>query len=148
MSETLKKPSWTEGNAKPQDEALIQAARRSSAPDTSAAIERGANVNTKDENGMTALHHAAARGARGCVRVLVNSGQCDFLARDKDGRYAADLAIEGSHEYGIARLLLKKQAEQAARTASPAYIPHGKDLGADSGFVPAPDFTPSRGRGR
>ena len=72
---------------------------------------------------MTALHWAAARGARPCIRLLVATGDCDYLIRNREGRYASDLAFEWARDYAVGRLLLKKQAQQAAATGQPAYIP-------------------------
>jgi hypothetical protein len=53
-------------------------------------------VNRQDAGGMTALHQAAAMGARAFVRALVTLGLCDYLIRDKKGRAAAELAFEWS----------------------------------------------------
>lgn len=85
--------------------------------------EPGVNVNVQDDSGMTPLHHAAARGARPCIRLLVASGQCDYLIRDKQGRYAFELAIEWARDYAVGRLLSMKQAQQAAARGVPAYEP-------------------------
>ncbi len=76
-------------------------------------IEDGINLNRQDESGMTVLHHAVALGARPCIRALVNSGRCDYLIRDNQGRYASDIAIEWSRDFAVARLLSKHQARQA-----------------------------------
>lgn len=87
------------------------------------ALKQGANINIQDARGMTPLHHAAARGARPCIRVLVNHGGCDYLIRDNDGRYAFELAIEWARDYAVSRLLLKKQIQQAAKQGVAAYVP-------------------------
>lgn len=81
------------------------------------------NVNVRDGQGMTPLHHAAARGARPCIRLLVASGKCDYLIRDNQGRYAFELAIEWARDYAVGRLLTMKQAQQAAARGVPAYEP-------------------------
>lgn len=73
----------------------------------------GFNINAQDEHGMTALHYAAAMGARPCVRLLVNSGKCDYLIQDNQGRYASELAFEWAHDYAVGVLLSKKQVKQA-----------------------------------
>lgn len=83
--------------------------------------EPGVNVNVRDNQGMTPLHHAAASGARPCIRLLVASGQCDYLIRDNQGRYAFELAIEWARDYAVGRLLAKKQAQQAAAQGVTAY---------------------------
>jgi ankyrin repeat protein len=127
MASTLKLPAWVQvADAQatlPQPlNPAIEAARQGAAGAMDKAIRDKADVNMPDATGMTALHHAAARGARGCIRVLVNSGQCDYLAQDNEGRYASDIALEGARDYAVARLLLRKQVQQAHRTAQPAYI--------------------------
>lgn len=70
---------------------------------------------------MTPLHHAAALGARPCIRLLVNSGKCDYLLQDNLGRYASDLAIEWARDYAVARLLTKHQVRQAYEQGVPAW---------------------------
>jgi ankyrin repeat protein len=85
------------------------------------ALEERIDVNVQDDEGMTGLHHAAAHGARPCIRLLVNSGKCDYLIKDKYGRYASELAIEWGRDYAVARLLTKKQVQQAHRQGVPAF---------------------------
>jgi len=81
-----------------------------------------ADVNAQDGNGMTILHHAAARGARPCIRILVASGRCDYLVQDACGHYASDLAILSAEDFAIARLLSKHQMRQADRQGVPAFV--------------------------
>ncbi|MFZ6047405.1 ankyrin repeat domain-containing protein [Pseudomonas sp. CR3202] len=76
-------------------------------------IQLGINVNAQDKFGMTALHHAAATGFRPCIRLLVNSGKCDYLLQDNKGRLASDLAYEWGRDYAVGLLLQKKEARQA-----------------------------------
>jgi hypothetical protein len=42
-------------------------------------LEAGADPNTRDDNGMTALHHAALGGNSACVRFLLKYTDKDFL---------------------------------------------------------------------
>lgn len=103
---------------------LFLAVRRLSAEQLARWLAQpGVKVNVRDEQGMTPLHHAAALGARPCIRLLVNSGMCDYLIRDNQGRYAFELAIEWARDYAVGRLLAKKQAQQAAAQGVPAYEP-------------------------
>lgn len=102
---------------------LLEKVRTFDVEATAILIEYGADVNVQDASGMTPLHHAAALGARPCIRLLVASGKCDFLARDRQGRYAFELAIEWARDHAVARLLMKKQAQQAATQGIPAYVP-------------------------
>lgn len=70
---------------------------------------------------MTALHYAAALGARQCLRVLVNSGKCNYLLKDNLGRYASELAFLCAKDYAVGVLLSKKQAIQAYTLGVPAW---------------------------
>lgn len=100
---------------------LVDCARRADAFALDVMLRKGVDVNTCDHLGMTALHHAAAIGSRACIRLLVNCGKCDYLIRDRQGRYASDLAIEWGRDYVVGRLLSKKQAMQAHRQGVPAW---------------------------
>ena len=53
--------------------------------------EVGADVNQRDHNGYTALHHAAARGDRAVILYLVERG-ADIGAVSRRGQTVADLA--------------------------------------------------------
>lgn len=76
-------------------------------------IKSGTDVNAQDRFGMTALHHAAATGFRPCIRLLVNSGKCNYLIKDNKGRLASELAYEWGRDYAVGLLLQKKEARQA-----------------------------------
>ncbi|MGG6351650.1 ankyrin repeat domain-containing protein [Pseudomonas putida] len=76
-------------------------------------IKSGTDVNAQDRFGMTALHYAAATGFRPCIRLLVNSGKCNYLIKDNKGRLASDLAYEWGRDYAVGLLLQKKEARQA-----------------------------------
>jgi hypothetical protein len=62
---------------------------------------------------LTRTDHAAAMGARACVRFLASHRDCDFLIRDSGGRTAAELAFEWSADRASAAFLARKQARQA-----------------------------------
>jgi ankyrin repeat protein len=53
-------------------------------------LERGADVNAVDEDGLTALHHAVPRGA-GVVQLLFDNG-AGLETKDKRGRTPLDVA--------------------------------------------------------
>lgn len=101
---------------------LIEVVRLADAYRADLLIKAEADVNVQDEEGMTALHHAAARGARPCIRVLVGCGRCDYTIHDKQYRYASGLAIEWARDYAVARLLTKHQIRQAFERRIPAVI--------------------------
>jgi ankyrin repeat protein len=100
---------------------LLEKVRTLDADAAAVLIEYGADVNVQDASGMTPLHHAAAMGARPCLRLLLRSERCNYLLPDRQGRYAFELAIEWARDYAVARLLMKKQAEQAHRLGLPTY---------------------------
>lgn len=64
--------------------------------------------------GSTALHEAASTQARDVVRVLLKTGDCDFLLRDNKGRLASEMAYLYGHDPALARLLGNKERKQAA----------------------------------
>jgi ankyrin repeat protein len=53
--------------------------------------ELGADVNARDANGYTPLHHAAARGDNEMIMYLVEKG-ADVKAVARNGRTTADMA--------------------------------------------------------
>lgn len=92
---------------------LIEAANSYDAERAATLIERGALVNYRDpRTGETALHIAAETGNRPLFRVLIASGQCDHLIRDRQGRLASELADLFGDDTAMARLLMSKEAEQ------------------------------------
>jgi len=114
------------------DRRLIEAAIEDDAKTLQALLAGPADINARDEYGMTPLHHAAATGARACLRLLIAAGRCDFLLQDGLGRYASDLAIEWARDYAVARLLTRKQIQQARREGRPAWLPPGTGRGGST----------------
>lgn len=57
-----------------------------------AAVQKGFDVNTPDDNGMTLLHHAAQAGQADVVEYLTSDVAGNVTAKDKEGRTPLDLA--------------------------------------------------------
>ena len=77
-----------------------------------ALVEKGADVNSRSERGLTPLHGAAFGGSARLVGFLIETG-ADINARSDDGKTALDLAVE-SRQTDIARTLRRHGAEGAA----------------------------------
>ena len=98
---------------------LLRAAQNGDASSIAKLIADGAPVNFRDpRTGATALHYTAAYRARPASRVLLNSGQCDFLIRDNKGRRAWELAISAD-DFALTRLLSYKARKQAIAQGVP-----------------------------
>lgn len=70
---------------------VLEAAAWADAGTMQRRIQEGCNVNQRDEQGNTALHLAAARNAKDCIRLLLQSG-ADPLVQNAAGGQAVQLA--------------------------------------------------------
>ena len=66
-------------------------------------LDRGADVNARQEGGLTALHAAAHSGHVEMARILLGRG-ADSAIKSADGRTAIDIAREKGHS-GVLQLL-------------------------------------------
>ncbi|GAB3326684.1 hypothetical protein GCM10027428_35430 [Haliea atlantica] len=64
---------------------------------------------------FTALHAAAATGARMTARLLLETGKCDHLLRDFKGRLPSELANLYGNDPALAHLLGIKERKQGDR---------------------------------
>ena len=69
--------------------------------------------------GDTVLHIAATRNARDVVRILVESGKCDYLIRDRQGNLPSTIAYVYGRNPALARLLSIKEKHQAEEQGIP-----------------------------
>jgi ankyrin repeat domain-containing protein 50 len=76
-------------------------------------VDRGADVNAKDNEGWTALYRAAVGGHEAVVRLLVDRG-ADVNAKDNEGWTALYWAAVGGHE-AVVRLLVDRGADVNAK---------------------------------
>lgn len=90
------------------NDALRRAAEAANAPSVRQLIAVGADVNTRDEHGRTALIEAASEGHRETVRVLLDAGADPNLQT----RYGATaLSLASAHHPEIVRMLLDAGAD-------------------------------------
>lgn len=94
-----------------KDALLLEAARDNGA--ITAALDSGADIETRDASGATPLHLAAAAGHVEAVRQLVIRGGADMNARDNAGRTAMHLAAENGRQ-GVLNALIEMGAETPA----------------------------------
>ena len=79
-------------------------------------LDKGVEVNAKDdESGFTALHHAARFGNKNIAEVLIARG-ADINAKDKQGH--TPLYVAANHDYKVAELLMNKGADSTIRAES------------------------------
>lgn len=77
-------------------------------------LDKGMPATYQDpQTGLSALHVAAAARARYAVKLLLATGACDFLLRDKQGRLSSELAFVHGEDPALARLLSIKERKQA-----------------------------------
>jgi hypothetical protein len=120
-------------------EQLITAAESAEPEQIEDQIKQGAPVNYHDpRNGATALHYIAAQGARPALRVLLKSGELDFLARDDRGRLASTLAGTYGRDLAMERFLLTKAIRQARESGIPLQQIYRRDAASRSARSPGP----------
>ena len=86
------------------NEYLLAAAKAGNSVGVEAAIAAGADVNTSDNNGNTALIWAAFKGHANIVILLLNRG-ADVNATNNDGITALMWAAENGHTHVVRSLL-------------------------------------------
>ncbi|NOZ21448.1 MAG: hypothetical protein GXP25_10210 [Planctomycetes bacterium] len=91
------KPEWL-------DRKLMRAAEAGTYTQASLLVTCGANVNTKDASGRTALHAAAEKGNRKIVDLLLARG-AEVDEEDNAGRTPLLLAVTGGHRDVVVALL-------------------------------------------
>lgn len=95
--------------AKDSTIALTMAASSGSADAARLLIERGADLNAKDKDGLTALMRAADRRSTDTIRLLLEHG-ADINAKDKNGATALMRVLPWGYEE-TARLLIERGAD-------------------------------------
>jgi len=95
------------------DKELFDAVKEGDIAKVKNLLIRGANVNAKDKDGRTPLHHAATIGHVEIARFLLERG-ANVNAKDKDGRTPLHHAATIGH-VEIARFLLERGANVNAK---------------------------------
>ena len=94
--------------------AFLRAAETGNPIEIGAFIKDGFPVDYQDpQTGETALHIVAACKARKALRVLLKSGECNYLLRDNQGRLASEMAYLYGRDPAVARFLGIKERKQA-----------------------------------
>jgi hypothetical protein len=89
--------------------ALLRAATQGQATDVQLLLDRGAGIESEDEESKTALHLAAENGHEPVVLLLLDRG-ADIAAKGLHDRIALHQAAENGHE-PVVRLLLDRGAD-------------------------------------
>ena len=97
---------WTFGAYAGLNENLIEASRRGDLREVKGLLAEGANVNAKDEFGMTALIRATGEGHREVVQILLDK-EADVNAKDHYGFTALKNASHRGHREVVQALLDK-----------------------------------------
>lgn len=92
---------------------FLFAARTGDADLGSECISKGVNVNVRDpEYCASALHFAAAASARPFLARLIRHPNVDFLAKDRDGLTACDIAFVHANDPRTGATLTRLAARQ------------------------------------
>jgi ankyrin repeat protein len=98
------------------DRALLKAARYGNIKAVKQHLAAGADVNAKDDGGVTTLQYAASRGHKELAELLIAEG-ADINAKDEDGHTPLhQAALDGQKE--VAELLIAKGADVNAKDES------------------------------
>ncbi|XP_054798724.1 protein VAPYRIN-like isoform X2 [Prosopis cineraria] len=123
-----------------QGEEVLDAARHGDVKKLESLLKRGANVEYRDQYGLTALHAAAMKGHREMVWMLTEAG-LDLECEDEEGHAPLHMAV-GSGDQETIRVLLNKGVNVNAtnkKGATPLYM--ARILGYDA----IADFLVTRG---
>lgn len=78
-----------------------------------ALLERGADVNAATKKGNTPFMTAARNGKMEIVKELLDNHSLDLTLRNRSGKTAYDLAVQGGH-IDVAEMIIGRMAEMRA----------------------------------
>ena len=84
---------------------LLAAAKSGDSPSVQEALDNGAPLDFRDQDGMNALHHAAACGHTETIQLLASLDSGGLSASAQDGSTALHLASYYGHHAAVASLL-------------------------------------------
>ena len=97
-----------------------RADERSFIPEAVRYIERGGDINAVDPvTGYTLLHLSAQTNCRKLIRMLRDTGECDFLIRDSRQRLSSELALSTGLDAPLGHYLMLKEKQQAEANGLP-----------------------------
>lgn len=103
---------------------LIDCIKAAVAIDPALFFEGEINVNWADpKTGLTLLHLAAGYADRELFRLLLANADTDYTVQDGRGRFASTMAFVHGGDAAMARLLVKKQGDQARAQSLVIYGP-------------------------
>src|SRR6185503_13169411 len=112
----------TGATLRPDDQALLDAAKRGDVAAVKAAIKAGADPNAAAGDGLTALHLAAQEGNLDITKVLLGA-KANVGAKTRIGGYTPlHLAAQGAH-VTVVKALLDAGADPAAVTTNSGVTP-------------------------
>ncbi len=112
-----------------KNEDLIKAVETENLTLIKSLIEKGANVNTKNEYGLTALHIAVVKGNLQIIKYLVEKG-ADVKAKNEDDKTVLNYAKDRNN-LEIVKYLIEKGADVNGKTP-PTQKPGRVDIEAET----------------
>ena len=97
----------------PPNQNLLDAVKKNNLPQVEEALAKGADINTKDRFGNTALMLAARNDYLDIVKLLINK-ETNLTAKNNDGNTALMMAVRRGY-LGIVNLLIDKGADINAK---------------------------------
>ncbi|MFA5293580.1 MAG: ankyrin repeat domain-containing protein [Phycisphaerae bacterium] len=101
---------------------IIAAVRKGKVEKVKLLIEKGAQLNLADKDGMAPIHHAAEKGEKEIIEILVKNGADINLESDEDECTALGFAISKRHKEAV-EVLLNNGANINYQNNYPAYTP-------------------------
>jgi ankyrin repeat protein len=116
LSILILQPACKQRNLSQKDKDLFESVRSGNTTEIVRLLKAGANVNTKDNHGFTALHIASGRGDLATIELLINKGANVSAQNDGGDTPLHDACMNGKIE--AAKLLIEKGADVNAKNKS------------------------------